>query len=139
MSRNEPRNACNASNFTPTDSRPDSMFDCARGLRSNYARFSRVRSAKELTFSTFTILFVICFRPTIAFRDYKFPPTLLIALVQRDIILLRSIRASSFLPSFLFKVENEKKNYSILEISSNVSSDNEPATLFERCSSQHRG
>lgn len=50
-------NACNASNFTPTDSRPDSMFDCARGLRSNYARFSRVRSAKELTFSTFTIPF----------------------------------------------------------------------------------
>lgn len=98
MSRNEPRNACNASNFTPTDSRPDSMFDCARGLRSNYARFSRVRSAKELTFSTFTIPFVICFRPTIAFRDYKFPPTVLITLVRTR----SSSSSSSIDPSIFF-------------------------------------
>lgn len=87
-----------------TDSRPDSMFDCARGLRSNYARFSRVRSAKELTFSTFTIPFVICFRS--AFKDhYKFPP------IQRYLFSPSSIDRSTniFFSTNLFKVREGKK------------------------------
>lgn len=61
--RNGPRNAGNASNFTPGHSRPDSMFDCARGLRSNYTRFSRVRSTKESWPFRHRWPFVIRFRP----------------------------------------------------------------------------
>lgn len=136
-------NACNASNFTPTDSRPDSMFDCARGLRSNYARFSRVRSAKELTFSTFTIPFRNLF-PTNdrVQRDTNSHQRHLLPLYKSEIILLDRIQPSSFLPTFFLKWRTKKKkrrNYSVVEISSNVSSDNEAATLFERCWSQRRG
>mgnify|MGYP004592230355 CR=1 FL=1 len=67
-SRNGPRNAGNASNFTPGNSRPDSMFDCARGLRSNYTRFSRVRSTKESWPFRHRWPFVIRFRPVPGFE-----------------------------------------------------------------------
>lgn len=51
LSRNEPRNAGNASNFTPGDSRLDSVSIVPADYEAITAA-SPARSAKELTFST---------------------------------------------------------------------------------------
>lgn len=94
LSRNEPRNAVNASNFTPSDSRPDSMFDCTRGLRSNYTRFSRVRSAKELTFSrSSTVRNLFPTRPTNPAR---------LLLSYREIFLIDRGSFNSFVEKYSF-------------------------------------